>query len=133
MYAGVLPTHLTHPMCNPLCSVRACANRAFADSRDMDVEVFGSFANGLSTWSSDVDVCVTGLMTPDKVTGCECGWVGGWACMRECECVYVFVRVFVDVCVMGLMTADKVTGCECECVYVLVRVCVCACVYACLC
>jgi len=91
MYAGVLPTHLTHPMCNPLCSVRACANRAFADSRDMDVEVFGSFANGLSTWSSDVDVCVTGLMTPDKVTGCEC------------ECVYVLVRVCVCACVYACL------------------------------
>ncbi|KAF5839343.1 hypothetical protein DUNSADRAFT_1027 [Dunaliella salina] len=50
--------------------VRSCASRAFADVRDVDVEVFGSFANGLSTWSSDVDVCVTGLMAPDRVTGC---------------------------------------------------------------
>jgi len=50
--------------------VRSCANRAFADVRDVDVEVFGSFANGLSTWSSDVDVCVTGLMAPDRITGC---------------------------------------------------------------
>lgn len=61
-------------------SVRACAARAFSDVRDLDVEVFGSFANGLSTWSSDVDVCVTGLMEPDRTTG------GEYVCTRVFVC-----------------------------------------------
>ena len=39
----------------------------------VDVEVFGSFANNLSTWNSDVDLVVTGLLEPDRVTGGE-GW-----------------------------------------------------------
>ncbi len=37
------------------------------------LQVFGSFANGLSTWNSDLDLVVTGVMEPDRVTGCELG------------------------------------------------------------
>ena len=32
--------------------------------------VLGSFASGLSTWHSDVDLVVTGLFEPDRTTGC---------------------------------------------------------------
>ncbi len=49
--------------------MRACTRKAFPDARKVQVEVFGSFANGLSTWSSDVDLVVTGLVEPDRVTG----------------------------------------------------------------
>lgn len=35
----------------------------------MNAELFGSFASGLSTWASDVDMVVTGLAVPDRVTG----------------------------------------------------------------
>lgn len=37
--------------------------------KGVSVEVFGSFANGLSTWNSDVDIVVTGLLEPDRSTG----------------------------------------------------------------
>ena len=51
--------------------IRLCANKAFPDLRGkFKVEVFGSFANGLSTWHSDVDLVVTGLFEPDRTTGC---------------------------------------------------------------
>lgn len=50
--------------------IRGGTRKAFADTgRKVDVEVFGSFANGLSTWNSDVDLVITGLMEPDKSTG----------------------------------------------------------------
>ena len=55
--------------------IRACTNTAFPDMRGkIKVEVFGSFANGLSTWHSDVDLVVTGLFEPDRATG---GYSGG--------------------------------------------------------
>lgn len=41
------------------------------------VEVFGSFASGLSTWSSDVDLVVTGIMEQSKQTGGEMVTLGG--------------------------------------------------------
>eukprot|EP00195_Chlamydomonas_chlamydogama_P017015 CAMPEP_0202894832 /NCGR_PEP_ID=MMETSP1392-20130828/4140_1 /ASSEMBLY_ACC=CAM_ASM_000868 /TAXON_ID=225041 /ORGANISM="Chlamydomonas chlamydogama, Strain SAG 11-48b" /LENGTH=516 /DNA_ID=CAMNT_0049579635 /DNA_START=427 /DNA_END=1974 /DNA_ORIENTATION=- len=50
--------------------IRQCTFKAFPDMRQsLKVEVFGSFANGLSTWNSDVDLVVTGLLEPDRVTG----------------------------------------------------------------
>ena len=55
----------------PLHSVRHCTGKAFPDLRGKaKVEIFGSFANGLSTWHSDVDLVVTGLFEPDRLTGC---------------------------------------------------------------
>lgn len=35
--------------------------------------MFGSFANGLSTWNSDLDLVVTGIYEPDRMTGGESG------------------------------------------------------------
>lgn len=56
------------------------------------MEVFGSFANGLSTWSSDLDLVVTGIMEPEKHTGGE-RLHGGLAwCLRPCRrtaCMHV--------------------------------------------
>ena len=59
------------PMSPPLHRIRQSTNKAFPDLRGkFKVEVFGSFANGLSTWHSDVDLVVTGLFEPDRTTGC---------------------------------------------------------------
>lgn len=42
--------------------------RAFPESR-VKVELFGSFATGMSAWHSDVDLVITGLMEPERSTG----------------------------------------------------------------
>ncbi len=42
--------------------------------------MFGSFANGLSTWNSDLDLVVTGVFEPDRLTG---GARGGRAACRR--------------------------------------------------
>lgn len=39
--------------------------------RHVELQVFGSFANGLSTWCSDLDLVVAGVMEPDRVSGGE--------------------------------------------------------------
>jgi non-canonical poly(A) RNA polymerase PAPD5/7 len=50
--------------------VRGCVKKAFlSSSRRVEVEAFGSFVNNLSTWNSDVDLVVTGVMEPDRYTG----------------------------------------------------------------
>ena len=36
--------------------------------------MFGSFANGLSTWNSDLDLVVTGVMEPDRISGGTTGY-----------------------------------------------------------
>lgn len=35
----------------------------------MTAEAFGSFTNDLATWHSDLDMVVTGLAVPDRITG----------------------------------------------------------------
>ncbi len=50
-------------------SIRACTRKAFDGSRSVTVEPFGSFVSGLSTWASDVDLVVTGLAEPSRITG----------------------------------------------------------------
>ncbi|KAJ9507932.1 hypothetical protein QJQ45_021174 [Haematococcus lacustris] len=50
-------------------AIRQVAKKALPDYKRMEVQVFGSFASGLNTWSSDVDMVVTGIMRPDKATG----------------------------------------------------------------
>jgi DNA polymerase sigma len=42
--------------------VRACARKAFENSKRATVQPFGSLVSGLSTWASDVDLVVTGLV-----------------------------------------------------------------------
>lgn len=49
-------------------SVQTCVLKAF-DEKDVEVQAFGSFVNGLSLWDSDIDVVTTGVMFPDKLTG----------------------------------------------------------------
>eukprot|EP00798_Chlamydomonas_sp_ICE-L_P005147 gene5147-34957_t len=49
--------------------IRQGTKKAFPDMHKVRVQVFGSFANGLSTWNSDVDLVVTGMMEPDRLTG----------------------------------------------------------------
>eukprot|EP00798_Chlamydomonas_sp_ICE-L_P012660 gene12663-15893_t len=49
-----------------LCRVRECTLKAFADVdninvRNIKVEPFGSYVNGMSTWNSDVDIVITGF------------------------------------------------------------------------
>jgi DNA polymerase sigma len=47
--------------------VRGCVKKAFiTNGRRVEVEPFGSFVNNLSTWNSDVDLVVTGVMEPDR-------------------------------------------------------------------
>jgi hypothetical protein len=56
----------------PPCSVRLCARRAcaeFAEAGEFRVQPFGSFVSGLSTWDSDVDIVITGLVDPSPITG----------------------------------------------------------------
>ncbi|GFR47440.1 hypothetical protein Agub_g9163 [Astrephomene gubernaculifera] len=49
--------------------IRAGVRKVWPGARRVELQVFGSFANGLSTWGSDVDLVVTGISEPDKVTG----------------------------------------------------------------
>ncbi|MEW5307286.1 MAG: hypothetical protein WDW36_009693 [Sanguina aurantia] len=49
--------------------LRLCVRRAFPQLKGVEVHVFGSFANGLSTWTSDVDLVVTGMLQPERSTG----------------------------------------------------------------
>lgn len=51
--------------------LRQCVKRAFPQLKGVEVHVFGSFANGLSTWTSDVDLVVTGMLQPERSTGGE--------------------------------------------------------------
>ncbi|KIY94997.1 poly(a) polymerase [Monoraphidium neglectum] len=39
------------------------------DGARVKVQPFGSFVSGLSTWNSDVDIVVSGLVTPSRLTG----------------------------------------------------------------
>uniref|UniRef100_A0A7R9V042 Poly(A) RNA polymerase mitochondrial-like central palm domain-containing protein n=1 Tax=Chlamydomonas euryale TaxID=1486919 RepID=A0A7R9V042_9CHLO len=51
-------------------SVRVAACSAFPESQSrLDVRLFGSFANGLATWDSDVDLVITGIHAPSQRTG----------------------------------------------------------------
>ncbi|EFJ50275.1 hypothetical protein VOLCADRAFT_104084 [Volvox carteri f. nagariensis] len=50
-------------------AIRAGVRKVWPNSRQVELQVFGSFANGLSTWSSDLDLVVTGVMEPDRVSG----------------------------------------------------------------
>lgn len=52
-----------------LCSVAAATKRSFEGTSGIRVQPFGSFVNGLSTWNSDVDLVVTGLAKPSRITG----------------------------------------------------------------
>ncbi|GFH14814.1 poly(A) polymerase [Haematococcus lacustris] len=97
----------------------------------MEVQVFGSFASGLNTWSSDVDMVVTGIMKPDKATGApeKSGFVRiSRACVQRkhkapASCCSPGWQVFgsfasglntwssdVDMVVTGIMKPDKATG-----------------------
>ncbi|WIA23026.1 hypothetical protein OEZ86_009941 [Tetradesmus obliquus] len=49
--------------------VAAATKRSFEDVSHIRVQPFGSFVNGLSTWNSDVDLVVTGLAKPSRITG----------------------------------------------------------------
>ncbi len=61
------------PALRPLRSIRGGVRKVWPNTRQVDVQVFGSFANGLSTWNSDLDLVVTGVMEPDRVSGCKQG------------------------------------------------------------
>jgi non-canonical poly(A) RNA polymerase PAPD5/7 len=39
------------------------------DRGSVRVAPFGSFVSGLGTWDSDIDLVITGLLEPDRVTG----------------------------------------------------------------
>eukprot|EP00775_Hariotina_reticulata_P011452 gene11452-11598_t len=49
--------------------VAVATRRAFETHQHVKVQPFGSFVNGLSTWNSDVDLVVTGLVKPSRITG----------------------------------------------------------------
>jgi predicted nucleotidyltransferase len=51
------------------CSVAVATRRAFETHQHVKVQPFGSLVNGLSTWNSDVDLVVTGLVKPSRITG----------------------------------------------------------------
>ncbi|KAG2438992.1 hypothetical protein HYH02_010783 [Chlamydomonas schloesseri] len=50
-------------------AVRGGVRRVWPGARGVELQVFGSFANGLSTWNSDLDLVVTGIYEPDRMTG----------------------------------------------------------------
>eukprot|EP00878_Enallax_costatus_P008207 GHUV01008580.1.p1 GENE.GHUV01008580.1~~GHUV01008580.1.p1 ORF type:complete len:544 (+),score=136.06 GHUV01008580.1:826-2457(+) len=49
--------------------VASATKQSFAGNPNVRVQPFGSFVNGLSTWNSDVDLVVTGLAKPSRITG----------------------------------------------------------------
>ncbi|KAI8469643.1 MAG: hypothetical protein J3K34DRAFT_522009 [Monoraphidium minutum] len=55
-------------------AVRACTQRGLdgvplPEGARVKVQPFGSFVSGLSTWNSDVDIVISGLVTPSRLTG----------------------------------------------------------------
>ncbi|KXZ42112.1 hypothetical protein GPECTOR_202g374 [Gonium pectorale] len=50
-------------------ALRASVRRVWPNTRSVELQVFGSFANGLSTWNSDLDLVVTGIFEPDRLSG----------------------------------------------------------------
>ncbi|GIL79163.1 hypothetical protein Vretimale_16704 [Volvox reticuliferus] len=52
-----------------VAAIRAGVRKVWPNARQVELQVFGSFANGLSTWNSDLDLVVTGIMEPDRVSG----------------------------------------------------------------
>ncbi|GLI65792.1 hypothetical protein VaNZ11_009411 [Volvox africanus] len=52
-----------------VAAIRAGVRKVWPNARHVELQVFGSFANGLSTWNSDLDLVVTGVMEPDRVSG----------------------------------------------------------------
>lgn len=112
MHPCALEPRAAQPVCSPpwakrgfvsaspavhVRSIRTTTKKVFADIKRVDVEIFGSFANGLSTWSSDVDLVVTGIMEPDRSTGgtyrhstgsagcTQPGWGEGVHACRSCQ------------------------------------------------
>lgn len=53
-----------------LCRIRDACNGLFSyEFNEMKVEPFGGFVNGLGTKGSDLDVVLTGMMSPDGFAG----------------------------------------------------------------
>jgi hypothetical protein len=64
-------------------SIRVAVRKAFPEGRGrVAVRVFGSFASGMGTWDSDVDLVVTGLFAPDAHTGGACVCQGSKNCVK---------------------------------------------------
>ncbi|KAG2500643.1 hypothetical protein HYH03_001410 [Edaphochlamys debaryana] len=49
--------------------LKGAIRKVWPNARAVELQVFGSFANGLSTWQSDLDLVITGVMEPDRVSG----------------------------------------------------------------
>lgn len=52
-----------------ITGVKFCVKKIYAARKRVKAQVFGSFVNGLSTWNSDVDIVITGVMEPDRISG----------------------------------------------------------------
>lgn len=64
-------------------SIRVSIRKVWPNTRQVELQVFGSFANGLSTWASDLDLVITGVVEPDRLTGGACA-PNVLACLRLC-------------------------------------------------
>lgn len=50
-------------------AIAVATRRSFDDTSGIRLQPFGSFVNGLSTWNSDIDLVVTGIVQPSSLTG----------------------------------------------------------------
>lgn len=49
--------------------IKNCTKKAFELSKRVEVQTFGSFATNLACWNSDIDIVITGLLEPDRISG----------------------------------------------------------------